>query len=145
MRVTQEADYAIRICCTLDEAGGYLDAESIAKEICVSKSTALKVLRALRENGLVSSRKGTVGGYALSRDPSELTVREIIEALDGRVCISKCLYDEHACSKNGHHKLCCKMHIAFSAINDSLVKSLSAITVRSITDPNVLPEQILKN
>ena len=45
MKVTQEADYAIRICCVLDETDGMLDAESIAEKVAITKSIAFKVLR----------------------------------------------------------------------------------------------------
>ncbi len=144
MRVTQEADYAIRICCALDETGGMLDAESIADRVGITKSIALKVLRKLKAKGIVDSQQGAVGGYILLEDPESLTVYGIIEAIEGRVCISKCLFDDHPCSKNGMNKVGCKMHIAFTAINQALVERLNAITVRSITDPEVSSLDIIE-
>ena len=144
MRVTQEADYAIRICCALDEVGGMLDAEGIADKVAITKSTALKVLRKLKADGIVSSQQGAVGGYILNRDPNELTVCSIIEAIEGGVFISKCLFENHPCSQNGYDKSCCKMHIAFGEINTLLVEKLRTITVRSITDPKVSSLDIIK-
>ncbi|MBR6633465.1 MAG: Rrf2 family transcriptional regulator [Clostridia bacterium] len=144
MRVTQEADYAIRICCALDETDGMLDAESIADKVGITKSVALKVLRKLKVNGIVDSQQGAVGGYVLLSDPKQLTVCSIIEAIEGCVCISKCLSDDHPCSKNGTNKMGCKMHIAFTAINQALIEKLNSVTVRSITDPEVSSLDIIE-
>lgn len=137
MKVTQEADYAIRICCALDENEGMLDAESIADKVAITKAIALKVLRKLKASGIVDSQQGADGGYVLSCDPEQLTVCSIIEAIEGEVCISKCLSDDHPCSKNGKLKNLCKMHIAFTAINQALIERLSSVTVRHITDPAI--------
>ena len=144
MKVTQEADYAIRICCVLDETDGMLDAESIADKVAITKPIALKVLRKLKACGIVDSQQGAVGGYTLSSDPEKLTVCNIIEAIEGDVCISKCLNGDHPCSRNGLNKIGCKMHIAFTAINQALIEKLSSITVRSITDPEVSSLDIIE-
>ena len=144
MRITQEADYAIRICCVLDEAGSMLGAEDIAQRVVISKSTALKVLRKLRQEGIVESHKGSEGGYLLSQSAENLTVCKVIEAIEGKISISKCLCDEHLCSKNGANKECCKMHVAFATINQALSERLSAITVKDVTDPTLSSFDIIE-
>ena len=136
MRVTQEADYAIRMCLILDSLGGKTGAAQLADIACITPKIALKVLRKLNEGGLVRSYKGAQGGYELARNGDELKVIEIIELIDGPVKISKCLECDHECSRNPC-KTDCKMHIAFGAINDNLVESLSKITVRMLHDENV--------
>ncbi len=133
MKVTQESDYAIRMCCALDEAGGVLDTGELSERVAISKSIALKVLRKLRTAGIVKSRKGAEGGYELARDPTSLSLIDIIEAIEGKVYISKCLDDCHYCSLNGYNKISCKVHMAFLKINDDLTKKLSAVTVQSLT------------
>ena len=145
MKVTQEADYAIRICCVLDETDGMLDAESIAGRVAITKAIALKVLRKLKAGGIVDSQQGAVGGYMLSCDPESLTVCRIIEAIEGEVSISKCLSDDHPCSRNGTNKMGCKMHIAFGTINEAITNMLKSVTVRSITDPEVSSLDIIEN
>ncbi len=144
MKVTQEADYAIRICCVLDEAGGVLDAVSIAESVVITKSIALKVLRKLKVGGMVTSQQGADGGYSLSVDANDLTIHSIISAIDGNITISKCLSDTHACSKNGYDKTCCKMHLAFDAVNQAIIDRLKLITVRDITSNEVSSLDIVK-
>ena len=136
MRVTQEADYAIRICLILDSLGQKTGAAQIADIACITPKIALKVLRKLSEAGIVRSFKGAQGGYELTRSGDELRVLEIIELIDGPVRISKCLECDHECSRNPC-KLDCKMHIAFGAINEKLIENLGLITVKMLHDKNV--------
>ena len=136
MRVTQEADYAIRICLILDKLGGKTGAAQIAEVACITPKIALKVLRKLSEAGVVRSYKGAQGGYELVRKGDELRVLEIIELIDGPIRISKCLDCEHECSRNPC-KTDCKMHIAFGVINEKLLENLGLITVRMLHDEAV--------
>lgn len=136
MRITQEADYAIRICIVLDGKGEITGAAEIADKSCITHNITLKVLKKLTAKGIVESFKGSHGGYQLSRKGSDLTVRDIIEAVEGEVCISKCLGQDHQCTKNPE-KSCCKMHIAFAAINKNLIDSLGKITVNMLNDESL--------
>ena len=136
MRVTQEADYAIRMCLILDNLGEKTGAATLADLACITPKIALKVLRKLNTGGLVKSYKGVQGGYELAKAGDELKVLDIIELIDGPVKISKCLECDHDCSKNPC-KTECKMHIAFDAINQNLLDNLGKITVRMLHDKNV--------
>ena len=136
MRVTQEADYAIRMCLILDSIGEKTGAATLADLACITPKIALKVLRKLNAGGFVRSYKGVQGGYELTRPGNEIKVLEIIELIDGPVKISKCLECEHECSRNPC-KVECKMHVAFEAINEKLIENLGSITVRMLHDQNV--------
>ena len=136
MRVTQEADYAIRMCLILDSIGGKTGAATLADLACITPKIALKVLRKLNTGGMVKSYKGVQGGYELSRPGDEIRVLDVIELIDGPVRISKCLECDHDCTKNPC-KTECKMHIAFGAINQSLLDNLGKITVRMLHDKSV--------
>ncbi len=136
MRVTQEADYAIRICLVLDKLGGKTGAAQIAELACITPKIALKVLRKLNTADIVRSYKGVQGGYELAREGNELTVLNIVETIDGPIKISKCLECDYECSRN-ENKVCCKMHLAFGAINKNLADDLSRITVRMLHDDSV--------
>ncbi len=136
MRITQEADYAIRICLVLDKLGEKTGAATIAEIACITPKIALKVLRKLNTAEIVRSYKGVQGGYELVRDGRELKIIELVELIDGPIRISKCLECDHDCSRNPC-KTNCKMHIAFAAVNKNLIEGLSRITVRMLNDENV--------
>ena len=76
MRVTQEADYAIRMCLILDKLGEKTGAATLAELACITPKIALKVLRKLNTAGVVKSYKGVQGGYELARGGDELKVLE---------------------------------------------------------------------
>ena len=132
MRITQEADYALRIVALLATHNSVVDANTIAEEAGITQGFALKILRKLSLGELVSSQKGAGGGYKLARSPEEITLKDIIEIIDGEIVISKCLSEEHICSKQGINKSACKIHLIFDAINQDLVEKLSKITIASV-------------
>lgn len=142
MRITSEADYAIRICTVLCEEGKLGTCE-ISEKACVSQRFALKILRKLAGEDIVRSYKGACGGYELAKLPSDIRALDIIEAIDGRVFINKCLDCSEDCTKN-QNKSDCRMHLAFAAINKNVRDSLSNITLDVLVDKNVTPQNIVE-
>lgn len=142
MRITQEADYAIRICTVLDCHGGRLGASEISRVSCITQKIALKVMRKLCYADILRSYKGVCGGYELSRPSDEIKIIDIIEAIDGRVRISRCLECDHECTKNPC-KGNCKMHMAFGVINRRLAEDLGRVSVRMLSDESVSGEDII--
>ena len=142
MRITQESDYAIRICIVLNLIGGKTGATEIAEKACITQQFALKILRKLTAEGIVKSYKGVYGGYELARDAQNLTVLEIIEAIDGKLYINKCLSCDAECSRN-QKKSDCKMHIAFGAINKKLADNLSRVNIGLLTNDEVCAADVV--
>ena len=145
MRITQEADYALRIVCFLAEQEGLVDANTVAEQCCVSQQFALKILRKLMLGSLVKSHKGASGGYRLERTPEEITMRNVIELIDGEIFVSRCLSEDHACSKQGEHKRDCVIHCIFDAINRDIVAKLDKVRISSLIDSGLSAEDIIKN
>ena len=136
MRITQEADYALRIICLLAEEKKVLDAMTIADSAHITQRFALKILRKLVLGNLVRSYKGASGGYELAVDPEAVTLKDVIELIDGEIAISKCLMEEHVCSKQGQRKNACTIHRIFDAINRDVTEKLGGITVASVIAKN---------
>ena len=101
MRVTQEADYAIRICCVLDDARSRLGASEIAERAGITQKFALKILRKLSLAKIVRSFAGNKGGYELNRDANDLTIAEILELIEGAISLSKCMDCVDDCNCGG--------------------------------------------
>ncbi|MBQ2697632.1 MAG: Rrf2 family transcriptional regulator [Clostridia bacterium] len=98
MRITQEADYAVRIIHYLALTGEKCDAKNIAENVGVSTRFALKILGKLGQCGFIRSFKGASGGYVLERRPEEITLLDIVTAIDGPIAINKCLTVDSTCS-----------------------------------------------
>lgn len=112
MRMTLEANYAIRIVEYLADEGEKQDAKTIAEKSDVPERFALKILRKLTSENIVSSYKGAKGGYKINGDPSKITLRMVIEAVEGPFIISRCQCDEYTCTKKS-----CRLHSVYSEIS----------------------------
>lgn len=126
MNMTLEADYAVRIVGCLCEAGKRLDANSISERTVVSLRFALKILRKLVAAGIVVSFKGTQGGYELAKKPNEITMKDVVEAIDGKYAISKCLTNNYECSRGMTGR--CGYQRVFTEISQMVDKKLSEYT-----------------
>ncbi len=132
MHFALETDYAVRMISVLSEKSAdkpvSLGAAAISEEACVPKPTALKVLRLLKDNGIIRSTIGKSGGYRLARHPSEITLLEVLEAMEGKLQLSRCLSEDYDCSRTGTEHECCRFHRLYKKLNTELCSELSKIT-----------------
>ncbi len=140
MKITQEADYALRMMYRLAEqqaAGNtVVGAATLADGAAVPTRFGLKILHKLAEAGLVKTSRGTAGGYSLEVDPQELTMRRIIEAIDGPITLNRCVGDGYDCGNNPD-KSACRLHHVFDALNARVVERLDRLTLAMLTDDHV--------
>ena len=98
MQITREADYAIRCVYYLSgKKGGVTMVEEISKEMKIPNSFLAKILQKLGKASLVKSRRGVKGGFELARPPQEVSLLEVIEAVQGPVAMNVCALDEALC------------------------------------------------
>lgn len=127
MYLTQETDYAMRIVFCLAKADRRMDAGSISKEMCVSLRFALKIMGKLAGAGLINSYKGIKGGYELARRPDQITLRQVIEAVEGRsYAFSRCLCEGADCNRGMSG--CCTFQQLWREITDEVNQKLENIT-----------------
>ncbi len=130
MKINMETDYAFRIMRALARRGVVTDASSIAESAAVPQRFTIKILGKLVTSGLVVSKKGANGGYLLSRDPSEITLLDILEVIEGPIVISKCLGDDFVCRHDGVSEHCdCFFNRVFDEINITVANKLKSVTV----------------
>jgi len=95
LRFTKRADYglmAIHYIAVHDELGS-VSTKRIAEEFGIPAELLAKILQRLAKQGLVVSQNGPKGGYALGRRPSEITIGDVVRAIEGPVNIVSCLED----------------------------------------------------
>ncbi|MDX6485038.1 MAG: hypothetical protein QOF43_191 [Gaiellaceae bacterium] len=83
MRTTAKADYAVRAAVELAAAGGLVTAEQIAQAQGIPANFLENILRDLRRAGIVDSRRGQQGGYVLARPAEEISIADVIRAVEG--------------------------------------------------------------
>ena len=123
MVMTLEADYAVRIMEYLTRNPGRCDARTISDHMQVPLRFCLKILRGLVTQGMVDSYKGAKGGYALARPASEITLREVIESVEGPYMLSRCQKPGYSC---GHDH--CKLHKIYEKISEDVRSELDSYT-----------------
>ena len=137
MRITKESEYALRILVCLAKEGKQTDAGSIAGATSVPMRFTSKILRKLREAGLVVASKGAAGGYRLATAPDKITMLSAIEAIDGPVAISLCLADDYTCNHPDMSECGCFFHGVFDRINEKIIAELGSTTIAmAIANPS---------
>lgn len=126
MHITLESDYAIRIVQILACANNRMDAKTIAEETCVTLRFSLKILRKLVTEGLVKSYKGSQGGYELTRPAKEISLKDVVEAVEGEYKLSRCLADDYVCTRGRSGN--CRIQDAFNEVSDVVREKLAEYT-----------------
>ncbi len=127
MHMTLEADYAVRIVEFLATRKERTDAKAISETTNVTLRFTLKILRTLVADGIVLSYKGAKGGYELAMPASQITLRRVIEAVEGPYMISRCQGESYSC-----HRTDCRLHSIYGRISAMVRNELDAITFDSI-------------
>ncbi len=140
MKITQEADYALRMMYRLAEesaaGNGVIGAATLAEGVAVPTRFGLKILHKLAEAELVKTSRGTAGGYSLQVDPAELTMRRIIEAIDGPITLNRCIGNGYDCGNNPD-KSVCRLHHVFDTLNTQVVTRLDRLTLAMLIDEHL--------
>ncbi|MBK6792492.1 MAG: Rrf2 family transcriptional regulator [Anaerolineales bacterium] len=99
MQITRQADYAVRAVLHLARSGDIRTATSvIAEEQKIPPSFLAKIISQLSIAGLLHTSRGARGGVTLARQPEEITLLEVIEAIDGPIQLNECVGDTGVCS-----------------------------------------------
>ena len=131
MRITLESDYALRILSALATHEERVDAKTLSVETSVTIQFTLKILHKLVGCDLVKSYKGVKGGYALNRPADEITLKQVIEYIDGPIAIVRCLESAESCSLN-QEKTACIYHHIFDTISLDVARKLAGITIADV-------------
>lgn len=131
MKITQEADYAIRITLFLNiHKDEKVEARVISEKENVPLRFALKILRKLMQGGLVKSYRGVNGGYSINKNPQDITLKDVIEIVEGPIYLNRCLYEKDACNLNRADY--CNVHHALHKIQTVLLNELEAVTFEDL-------------
>lgn len=99
MRFTKACAYAIKAmtCIASSEEGHMVKTADIAEKKDIPPAFLFKIIQHLIRAGLLKAHRGKSGGLALAQPPSEITLRQIMEAIEGPYVKSRCLTDPGKC------------------------------------------------
>jgi FeS assembly SUF system regulator len=106
-------------------------AHAIADAVKVPLPTVRKVLKSLSHGGLLQSERGVTGGYSLSRVPEQISVAEIITALEGPIALTECVSNESHCEQETH----CAVQTNWTRINNAVFHALDEVKLSDMLAP----------
>jgi len=130
LRLGKKADYGLIALRHLasQRPRAACSAKEIARTYGMPAELVAKILQRLAKNGLLVSQHGTNGGYALAKDPSQITAFEVIRAIEGPLFIMSCVTDRRGCDQITR----CTVREPLRKVNEAIVKALSEVTVSSL-------------
>jgi Rrf2 family protein len=122
MQITRQADYAVRAVLHLAQIkiGDRASTSTVAKEQRIPPSFLAKIISQLSIAGLLHTSRGARGGVMLARDPKDITLLEVIEAIDGPIQLNECVGDDGVCTFDGD----CPIRMVWCEAQDELVARL---------------------
>ena len=89
-----------------------------------------KVFRILAKTGVVRSFRGSKGGYTLAKSPDQITIREVVEAMEGRTPLFESLGERRGCKAGSE----CKIQETFRSAHDKMYEELERVTFQDLVD-----------
>ena len=134
LRFTKRADYGLMAIhyIAVQEDVGAVSAKRIAEEFGIPSELLAKILQRLAKRRLIASHNGPKGGYVLSRHPSEITVGEVIRALEGPINIVSCL-DHGGCPQEPR----CSLRRPVQKLQVAITQLLDTMSLAELTNDNV--------
>jgi Rrf2 family protein len=130
MQLTKRASYGLIATVELAIQDGEtpVSAGAIAQKYALPAPFVEKILHQLKASGLVLSRKGRGGGYLLAGDPTSVTVREVLEALEESLDLVGCIGSESDCTVSGS----CPTRHAWETIDRRFKELLGSLSLADL-------------
>ena len=134
IKFSKLTDYAVVILSTLQNSDkNLLSASTIALRSRLPEPTVSKVLKLLVRADIITSLRGSNGGYALQKSSNSITVYDIAAAIEGPVSLTACVDDSenacdlaHSCAVNGR----------WDGVNEAVKNALKSVTIANMITPN---------
>ena len=131
MRLTHLADYAVVMmtAAARRDAGARLSATELADETGVPLPTAQKLMQRLAAAGLLTGTRGAGGGYALARPVTDISLADIVEAVEGPIAMTMCADGvNHNCILDAH----CRVKPHMGIVGAKVRGALGAVSLQEL-------------
>lgn len=133
LRISKLTDYGTVVLAELARGhSGFVSAADVAAATGLGLPTVSKLLKALAKAGLVTSTRGSHGGYRLARAAGEISAADVIDALEGPVSITECSAHDSHCD----YESMCRVGSAWQRINVAIRRALGEISLNDLSRAN---------
>ena len=140
MRLTHLADYAVVMMTAAARRGDgvRLSATELADDTGVPLPTAQKLMGKLASAGLLSSARGAAGGFALARPATDISLADIVEAVEGPIALTICSDGiNHECLLDAH----CRVKPHMGIVGEAVRGALGAVSLEALCAPASVQER----
>lgn len=140
LRLSKKADYALLAMRHLaaNRDVGAVSARELAETYHIPPELLAKVLQRLVRARLLESQQGIRGGYAMTRSPSETSVADVIQAVDGPLTVTACSEVDHSCDQYTK----CNIRDPLWRIKDRIISALAATSVEELAADLTVPQAV---
>ncbi len=132
LRISKMTDYAIMVMVELlASRGEVLNAHALSERSHLELPTVSKVLKLLVKTGLVESYRGASGGYSLERNAQDISVAEIIAAIEGPIAMTECSTEEGQCAQED----ICGLRGNWQRISIAVTKAMEGVSLAEMAQP----------
>lgn len=130
MELTRKGEYAIRGIIHLAQLppGKVALISEIAEATDVPQTFLAKILQSFAKIGIVQSFRGAGGGFMLGRSASRITLREVVEAVEGPILPNRCLIGSGTCERDST----CGVHPVWRQVQQRVVEVLDGVTIEDL-------------
>src|SRR5690348_18307029 len=129
------ADYGVIVATQLAvgaEEVQQMTASALAERTKLPRATVAKVLKALAHAGVVAGARGAAGGYRLARPATDISVAEVVAAIDGAIGLTQCTSHKPSCERSDF----CPTRTPWQRINHAVGAALGAVTLAEMVPPS---------
>ncbi len=130
MHMSTRGRYGVRLMVAL--ALNYGNGTSLLREVArkegISEKYLGQIILPLKSSGLVVSQRGSRGGYSLGRAPEAITVKDVVEAIEGKIAAVLCVGDPEACAR----ATSCVATQVWRKLSEDIERSLSSFTLAAL-------------
>jgi len=136
LKISKLTDYGTLVMGGLAARGDeFVSTADLAEAIGVSQPTVAKLLKMFTRAGLVESLRGQQGGYRLGLAPQQISVAEIIQAVDGPLGLTECSTDEGHCDQEEN----CNVKVNWQKISRVVADALQQVSLTELLQPAEQP------
>ena len=130
MKLSTRSRYGVRMMADLAENFGKKPVflKDIAKREEISEKYLSIIIIPLRGAGLIQSTRGAHGGYTLAKRPEEISVQDIFDALEGKICLVDCVENPKECPRVG----ICPTRDIWSVLGEKIRETLNSVTLADL-------------
>jgi len=135
LRMGKLTDYGIVLMSYIAEHHSKRhSAYMISKAVRVPLPTVRKILKVLSNHGLLLSERGAQGGYILNGDPADISVAQIITAIEGPIALTECVSSASHCDQETH----CAVQANWTQINNAVFHALDEVKLADMLTPKLM-------